>query len=90
MYRFEGDDKVVNSRGDVMAQKVYGEWSTKDPEVLEFILKKSKPKKKAEVKEELEMVRARDENGHFIADDPNTEINEAWVVKTTKKIVGIK
>ena len=33
------------------------------------------------------MERARDENGHFIADDPNTEVNEAWVVKTIKKAV---
>ena len=27
----------------------------------------------------VEEVRARDENGHFIADDPNTPENEAWV-----------
>jgi hypothetical protein len=33
------------------------------------------------------MERARDENGHFIADDPDTEVNEAWVVKTIKKAV---
>ena len=26
-----------------------------------------------------EPVRARDENGHFIADDPSTPENEAWV-----------
>jgi hypothetical protein len=32
------------------------------------------------------MERARDENGHFIADDPDTEVNEAWVVKTVKKV----
>ena len=30
----------------------------------------------------LEIVRARDENGHFIADDPSTpDVNEAYVVK---------
>ena len=28
---------------------------------------------------ETEMVRARNEKGHFIADDPNTPENEAWV-----------
>ena len=33
----------------------------------------------------LEEVRARDENGHFIADDPSTPENEAWVEKTSKK-----
>ena len=39
-------------------------------------------KEETEVVETLEMVRARDENGHFIADDPNTpDVNEAYVVK---------
>ena len=33
----------------------------------------------------IEEVRARDENGHFIADDPSTTENEAWVKKTVKK-----
>lgn len=84
-------DIVVNSRGDVLAQKVYGQWDSKDPAVLDFIAKStkktSKPKKaKEEVKEELEMVRARDEDGKFIPDDPETpDVNEAWVVKTVKK-----
>ena len=34
-----------------------------------------------------EPVRARDENGHFIADDPSTPENEAWVggVAPTKR-----
>ena len=49
------------------------------------------PKKKAKVEEtKLEMVRARDEDGHFIADDPDTEVNEAWVVKTVKKVLKKK
>ena len=90
--RLEGD-KVIGPRGDILAEKVYGEWQTKDPEVLDFIAKgdnpkkKSTPKKKKAAEEGLEMVRARDENGHFIADDPDTEVNEAWVVKTIKKAV---
>ena len=33
----------------------------------------------------VEEVRARDENGHFIADDPNTPENEAWVSKEAVK-----
>ena len=41
------------------------------------------------VVETTEPVRARDENGHFIADDPSTPENEAWVggvsPKKTKK-----
>ncbi len=31
------------------------------------------------------MVRARNDQGHYIADDPKTEINEAWVEKPKKK-----
>ncbi len=92
--RLEGD-KVIGPRGDVLAEKVYGEWQTKDAAVLDFIASQNKPKKKpakkkAKVEEELEMVRARDENGHFIADDPETEVNEAWVVKTVKKALKKK
>ena len=89
--RLEGD-KVIGPRGDVLAEKVYGEWQTKDAAVLDFIASQDKPKKKpakkkAKVEEELVMERARDENGHFIADDPDTEVNEAWIVKTVKKAI---
>ena len=91
--RLQGD-KVLGPRGDVLAQKIRGTWHTKEAKVLEFIkeqeapAKKKAPKKKAKkVEEELTMERARDENGHFIADDPDTEVNEAWVVKTIKKAV---
>ena len=38
------------------------------------------------VKVETKLVRARNEDGHFIADDPTTpEVNEAWTTKLTKK-----
>jgi hypothetical protein len=93
--KLEGD-RVIGARGDVLAEKIYGEWQTKDPAVLDFIAgndkpkKKAAPKKKAKVEEELVMERARDENGHFIADDPDTEVNEAWVVKTVKKVMKKK
>ena len=30
---------------------------------------------------EASKVRARDDKGHFIADDPSTEKNEAWIEK---------
>lgn len=40
------NDKVVNHRGDVMAEKVHGQWESKDPEVLAFVLEASKPKPK--------------------------------------------
>ena len=49
------------------------------------------PKKAEDIDETLKMVRARDENGHYIADDPDTpDVNEAWVVKTVKKAVKKK
>ena len=93
--KLEGD-RVIGPRGDVLAEKVYGEWQTKDAAVLDFINGQDKPKKKAAPKKkkneetELVMERARDENGHFIADDPDTEVNEAWVVKTVKKALKKK
>lgn len=91
-------DIVVSERGDVLAQKIYGQWESKDPAVLDFLAKQDKPKKtvkkkpapKAKAKEELVMERAQDENGHFVADDPETEVNEAWVVKTAKKVLKKK
>ena len=39
---------------------------------------------------ETEMVRARSDKGHYIADDPKTEINEAWVEKPKKKALAKK
>ena len=33
------------------------------------------------------MERARNERGHYIADDPTTPENEAWVEKKPKKAV---
>lgn len=74
MYRFEGEDMVVNSRGDVMAQKSHGEWLTKEQDVLDWI------------SENTEKVRARNSKGHYIKDDPTTPENEAWVTKIKKKI----
>lgn len=36
-------------------------------------------------KQEVEVVRARDSKGHYIADNPNTPENEAWTTKKKKK-----
>ena len=94
MFTIIGEDTVVNNRGEVMAQKVYGEWQTKDAAVLDFLAGEDKPKKKTKPKAKATpdpvLERARDENGHFIADDPTTEVNEAWVVKTAKKVMKKK
>ncbi len=78
-------DKVLSDKNKVIAQKVNGDWATKDDSVsiftiLDFV-------KDAEV-EEVEMVRARNEKGHYIADDPDTPENEAWTTKVIKKATG--
>ena len=73
----------------VLTTDAEGNRITDVPEIKD-ILGMNKPKKKTKKKKaeetELVMERARDENGHFIADDPDTEVNEAWVVKTVKKV----
>ena len=84
----------MSTKEMVLTTDAEGNRITEVPEI-KAILGMDKPKKKAEPKKakakveetELVMERARDENGHFIADDPDTEVNEAWVVKTVKKVV---
>ena len=54
-------------------------------------LESMKGEKKAPVvEEETILVRARDESGHFIADNPDTVENEAWVEKIKSKITKKK
>ena len=93
------EDLVTTKRGDVLAGKdPYGGYYVNDSRIQDIISKKPstikkivpKAKKVVEAAAELVMERARDENGHFIADDPTTEVNEAWVVKTVKKAVNKK
>ena len=70
-------DKVVGHMGDVLAEKIYGEWQTKNFDVLQFL----------EDLEKEELVRTRDDSGKFVPDDPATpEVNEAW----TKKKKAVK
>jgi len=82
--KLEGN-KVVDHIGTVLAEKIRGEWHTKDDAVMQFILTLEGGDPILEGEDELEMVRARNDKGHYIADDPNTEVNEAWIVKTVKK-----
>ena len=68
---------------------------TEVPEIKAILgMDKPKAKKKKpatpKVKTELVMERARDKNGHFIPDDPDTEVNEAWIVKTANKVLKKK
>jgi hypothetical protein len=76
------DDKVVDHIGTVLAEKIRGEWHTKDPAVLDFINNQGT---------ETVRVRARNEKGQLMADDPSTpDVNEAWTTKIVKKVKGKK
>jgi len=79
---------ITTTRGDVMAAiDPYGEVSCKY-EDIKVILNTTveEPKIKEETKEEIELVRARNEKGQLVADDPTTpDVNEAWVAKPKKK-----
>lgn len=77
--------KVVDRIGTVLAEKIRGEWHTKSDVVMLFILASERGDPVSQEEDELEMVRARNEKGHYIPDDPTTEVNEAWVVKKVKK-----
>ena len=76
------NDKIVDHIGTVLAEKIRGEWHTKDPAVLDFINNQDT---------ETVRVRARNEKGQLMADDPSTpDVNEAWTTKIVKKVKGKK
>ena len=89
--KLEGN-RVLSDDNKVIAEKErgYGDWISKDDSVsisniLDFV--NGSVTEEVEV-EETEMVRARNEKGHYISDDPNTPENEAWTTKVVKKITG--
>ena len=70
-------NRVIGHKGDVLAEKIYGEWQSKNFDVLQFL----------ENLEKEELVRARDDEGQFIPDNPATpEVNEAWTKKLKKRV----
>ena len=89
--KLEGN-RVLSDDNKVIAEKErgYGDWISKDDsisisDILDFV--NGSVTEEVEV-EETEMVRARNEKGHYISDDPNTPENEAWTTKVVKKITG--
>jgi len=89
--KLEGN-RVLSDDNKVIAEKErgYGDWISKDDsvsisEILDFV--NGSVTEEVEV-EETEMVRARNDKGHYISDDPDTPENEAWTTKIVKKIVG--
>jgi hypothetical protein len=67
-------DRVIGHMGDVLAEKIQGEWHSKDAAALDFLANQHT------------LVRARDKVGKFLPDDPVTpDVNEAWIAKPLKK-----
>jgi hypothetical protein len=85
-----GEDNYGNVQSkdpnvNAICQEAEMSLATKAKAAVKKVVKKVAPKAKAVKKDDLEIVRARDENGHFIADDPSTpDVNEAYVVKSKK------
>ena len=78
------DNNVVNEHNHIVAG--VGPYSDVWSKSFEVDLIMSMPPDEEEVVEEV-LVRARDEKGAFIADDPATpDVNEAWVKKAVKKV----
>ena len=71
---------VTTQRGDVLAGKdPYGGVFISDSQIQDII--------NTEV---TQKVRARNDKGHYIKDDPSTPENEAWTTKIVKKVKGNK
>ena len=62
--------KKRTKKVDLKTEKIPSEKGETPPELAEEVSR--------------DLVRARDESGHFIADDPDTPENEAWKVDDTK------
>ena len=89
--RLEGN-RILSDDNKVIAEKErgYGDWISRDDsvsisDILDFV--NGSVAEEVEV-EEVEMVRARNKKGHYIADDPNTPENEAWTTKVINKVLG--
>ena len=89
--KLEGN-RLLSDDNKVIAEKErgYGDWISRDDsvsisDILDFVNGSV-----VEEVEETEMVRARNEKGHYIADDPDTPENEAWTAKVVNKFLGRK
>ena len=96
-YTVEESGCVRDSMGNqAAAEDAYGNVTELCRQAEAKPAKKKKAPKKAEPTpepveaEEMEevTVRARNEKGHYIKDDPDTPENEAWTTKLVKKVKG--
>lgn len=93
---FEHDDEIERDRlgniyGDQKVEEVFGaygqlpktlEEARIEESFLDPLFAQEKPKKQKKVK------RARNAKGHYIADDPTTEENEAYVTEEVSNAKG--
>jgi len=72
------DNTVTGPNGQPIAgMDAYGQVWYKEEEVETICF--------SPVVEETKLVRARNSKGHYIKDDPTTEVNEAWTTKKKSK-----
>tara|TARA_R110002096_G_scaffold259363_1_gene452928 strand:- start:273 stop:584 length:312 start_codon:yes stop_codon:yes gene_type:complete len=82
----QDDNTVLGANGQPAAgMDAYGQMWFKEEEI-EAICNNEvvEPIVSPEVIEEI-LVRARSNKGHYIKDDPTTEVNEAWTTKKKSK-----
>ena len=82
----QDDNTVLGANGQPAAgMDAYGQMWFKEEEI-EAICNNEvvEPIVSPEVIEEI-LVRARNNKGHYIKDDPTTEVNEAWTTKKKSK-----
>tara|TARA_R110002073_G_scaffold82148_2_gene196531 strand:+ start:682 stop:996 length:315 start_codon:yes stop_codon:yes gene_type:complete len=82
----QDDNTVLGANGQPAAgMDAYGQIWFKEEEI-EAICNNEvvEPIVSPEVIEEI-LVRARNNKGHYIKDDPTTEVNEAWITKKKSK-----
>ena len=78
----QDDNTVLGANGQPAAgMDAYGQMWFKEEEI-EAICNSVKV---APDPVEEELVRARNNKGHYIKDDPTTEVNEAWITKKKSK-----
>ena len=82
----QDDNTVLGANGQPAAGRdAYGQLWFKE-EGIEAICNsvEVEPKVMPVLVLEEELVRARNKSGHYIKDDPETEVNEAWTTKGKK------
>ncbi len=85
----ENNERVIHRRKTCIGNPV--EHFVTEEVVRVPVTKPKKEEVKVSVKPiATKKVRARNAKGHFIADNPDTPENEAWVTKVVKKVKSVR